>query len=121
MSEEHLKQVCDTAGVLYVGLQDGPHGQIVLFNDAITGSTLAVDKKDCCNAKIQARVTVHRKKYGDAVTYLSDTFDAIKFITRKKIIPRGVLMSAAKAATDIVMKHLKEETEQLHASTEKAA
>ena len=87
----------------------------------ITGSTLAVEKKGFSNAKIQARVAFHRKKFGDDVIFLSDIFDAIKFITRKLVIPRGILLDASRAAVAVIMQHLKEQKEQGNGTSEDAA
>ena len=121
MSEDQLKKVCDQAGVQYCGIQSGRDVQYILFTDMITGSTLALEKKEFSNAKIQARVAFHRQKFGDDVHFLSDIFDATKFITRKKVLPRGVILKAAHAAVDVIMQYLKEQKEQGNGTSEDAA
>lgn len=108
MTEDKIKKVCDDAGVHYEGIQEGPNGQMVLFTDMLTGSTLAVDKKKFSNPAVQAKVTVHRKKYPEELQMQSDILDAIKFITRKKTLPVGILMKASIAAVVPIKEYLQE-------------
>jgi hypothetical protein len=100
-TEDQLKEVCKDAGVEYVGIQEvsKPGEQLVLFNDPITGTTLTVKTKEFTNPRVQAKIAVHRKKYGKNITLLSDIFDAIRFLAnRNNIIPREVIMQSAHAA-----------------------
>jgi hypothetical protein len=122
MTEEKIKKVCEEAGVEYVGIQGiGEDGQFVLFKDMLTGSTLAVDKKKFTNPAIQAKVTVHRRQYPEELQMQSDIMDAIKFITRAKTLPTGVLMNASIAATLAITNYLKELKEQNNGREKTAA
>jgi len=120
MTEDKIKKICVDAGVKYEGIQEGANGQLVLFTDMLTGSTLAVDKKNFSNPAVQAKVTVHRKKYPEELQMQSDIMDAIRFITRTKTLPPGVLMNASIAATLVITNYLKE-LKELNNGREKTA
>jgi hypothetical protein len=84
----------------------------VLFTDLLTGSTLAIEREKFSNPSVQARVTKHRREYPEEIQMQSDIMDAITFITRKKTLPRNVLMNSSLAATVVITEHLKEQKEQ---------
>ena len=109
MTEEKIKNICVDAGVKYEGLQEGKNGQLVLFTDLLTGSTLAVDKEGFSNPKVQARVTRSRRDYPEELQMQSDIMDAIRFITRAKTIPIGILAKSSVAATVAITEYLKEQ------------
>lgn len=112
MSNDKIKKICNDAGVRFDGLQEGKNGQLVLFTDLLTGSTLAIEKEKFSNPAVQARVTRSRRDYPDEIQMQSDFMDAIKFITRKKTLPANVIMNASLAATVVVTNFLKEQKEQ---------
>lgn len=121
MTDDKIKEICSDAGVRYEGIQEMPDGQMVLFTDMLTGSTLAVDKKKFSNPAVQAKLTVHRKKFPEELQMQSDIMDAIRFITRKKTLPTGVLMKASIAATVPIKEYLQELKEQNNASRKQVA
>ena len=111
MTEEKIKNICVDAGVKYEGIQEGKSGQLVLFTDLLTKTTLAVDKEGFSNPKVQARVTQSRKDYPEELQMQSDIMDAIRFITRTKAIPIGILAKSSVAATVAITEYLKEQKE----------
>lgn len=108
MSTDRIKKICNDAGVRYDGLQEGKNGQLVLFTDLLTGSTLALEKEKFSNPAVQARVTRSRRDYPEEIRTQSDIMDAIKFITRNKTLPLNVIMNASSAATVVISNYLKE-------------
>lgn len=121
MTDDKIKKICSDAGVKYEGLQEGKNGQLVLFTDTLTGTTLAVDKEKFSNPVVQAKVARSRKDYPEELAMQSDILDAITFITRAKALPRNVLMIASIAATVPIRDYLKELKEQNDASPKNAA
>ncbi len=111
MTNCKIKKICDDAGVRFDGLQEGKNGQLIIFTDLLTGSTLAIEKEKFSNPAVQARVTRSRRDYPEEIQMQSDFMDAIRFITRKKTLPANVIMNAAIAATVVVSNYLKEEKE----------
>ena len=111
VTDEKIKNICADAGVRYEGIQEVKNGQMVLFTDLLTKTTLAVDKKGFSNPKVQARVTQSRRDYPEELEMQSDIMDAIRFITRTKAIPIGILAKSSVAATVAITEYLKEQKE----------
>lgn len=104
---EKIQEVCTDAGVQYVDHD----GQYVFFQDVITKERLSIKKENFSNPKIQAVVTVHRRRYPKHVEMHSDFADAIDFLTKKYYnVPPRATADAALAATLVIQNYLNQET-----------
>jgi hypothetical protein len=104
--------VCEQAGVRYDGIQKtaGDDGeQLVLFTDMLTGSTLALEKKNFSSPKLQAKITKHRKSYPKDLQMAAYFIDALDFIVKKyHLVPKTVITEAAHNAAITIQKFINE-------------
>lgn len=104
---EKYQQVCTDAGVQYIDTD----GQFVFFQDVITKERLQIKKENFSNPKIQAVVTVYRRRYPKHIELHSDIADAVNFLTRKYYnVPPRAIADAALAATLVIQNYLNQET-----------
>lgn len=110
---EEYQTVCEQAGVIYGDIQNIPGisdgEQLVLFTDPITKSTLALEKKNFTNEKVQAKITVHRRRYPKDIEMTAYMIDAIDFIVKKyHVVPKSVITEAANNAAITIQRHINE-------------
>ncbi|MBI2427509.1 MAG: hypothetical protein HYV29_01680 [Ignavibacteriales bacterium] len=104
---EKIQEVCTEAGVQFIDTD----GQFVFFQDIITKERLSITREKFTSPKIQAVVTVHRRRYPKHVEMHSDFADAINFLAKKYYnVPPRAIADAALAATLVIQNYLNQET-----------
>jgi hypothetical protein len=60
---DFLRSAVEEGGARWVGIQDGKHEVVVLFNDPISRNTLALRADDLTAAAVSAKVRESRERF----------------------------------------------------------